>query len=82
MPLAKNTSVGCLGSTFGPFWRHNLHMKAPCVYYGKSVLNLRVKGIIPMSRLGIGSNYQYWSIGTGFYRYWLLPVNSSTAVNI
>ena len=37
MPLAKNTSVGCLGSIFGTFWRHNLRMKARCVHYVKGV---------------------------------------------
>ena len=35
-----------------------------------------------MSRFGIGSNYPYWFISTGFYWYWLLPVNSPTAVHI
>ena len=57
-------------------------MKARFVHYGKGMLNLRVKHIIPMSCFGIGSNYQYWFISTGFYRYWLLPVNSPTAVHI
>ena len=37
MPLAKNTSVGCSGSIFGTFWRHNLPMKARCVRNGKGV---------------------------------------------
>ena len=62
------------------FWRHTLHMKACCVRYGKGVLYLGVKRIIPMSRFGIGSNYQYWFISTEFYRYWLLPVNSPIVV--
>ena len=61
-------------------------MKACCVYYmyGKGVLNLRVKHMIPMSCFGIRSNYQYWFIGTGFYRYLhlVLLVNSPTAVHI
>ena len=71
------------GLFLGPFWRHNLRIKHG-VYYGKGVLNLRVKGMIPMSRFGIGSNYQYWFIGTGFYWYWLLVllVNSPTVVHI
>ena len=64
------------------FWRHTLHMKACCVRYGKGVLYLGVKRIIPMSRFGIGSNYQYWFISTEFYRYWLLPVNSPIVVYI
>ena len=57
-------------------------MKACCVHYVKGVLNLRVKRVIPMSGFGIRSNYQYWFISTGFYRYWLLPINSPTGVPI
>ena len=43
------------------------------------VIEVATKFHIP---IGIGSNYQYWFISTGFYRYWLLPVNSPTAVHI
>ena len=57
-------------------------MKACCVHYGKGVLNLRVKRIIQMSCFWDGSNYRYWFISTGFYRYWLLPVNSPTWMHI
>ena len=44
-------------------------MKACCVHYGRGVLNLWVKHIIPISRFGTGSNYQYWFISSGFYWY-------------
>ena len=43
-------------------------MKACSVHNGKGVLNLGVIHIIPISRFGIGSYYQYWFISTGFCR--------------